>query len=101
MKSFKRFLLLFAGLGLLNSGLKSNDLFYANDPGAQKSSNAQEGTHSYGLDQDRYVMMENADLRVHYRIIGNGPVDVVFIPGWTNPLTVYTKQFDYFRDKAR
>lgn len=58
--------------------------------------------HSNGLDQDRYVVMKNYDnLKVHYRIIGKGPIDVVFIPGWTNPLTVYTKQFDYFRDKAK
>ena len=26
---------------------------------------------------------------------------MVFISGWTNPLTIYTKQFDYFRDKAK
>jgi len=54
-----------------------------------------------GLDQDRWVTMKNFDLKVHYRIIGKGPIDVVFLPGWTNPMTVYTKQFDYFRDKAR
>ena len=45
--------------------------------------------------------MKSMNLKVHYRIIGKGPVDIVFIPGWTNPLTVYTKQFGYFRDKAR
>ncbi len=54
-----------------------------------------------GLDQDRYITMKTMDLTLHYRIIGKGPIDVVFLPGWTNPLTVYTKQFDYFRDKAR
>lgn len=55
-----------------------------------------------GLDQDRYVVMKNYDnFKVHYRIIGKGPIDMVLIPGWTNPLTVYNKQFDYFRDKAR
>jgi pimeloyl-ACP methyl ester carboxylesterase len=58
-------------------------------------------TEVQGLDQDRFVTMQSIDLKVHYRIIGKGPVDMVFIPGWTNPLTVYTKQFDYFRDKAR
>lgn len=58
--------------------------------------------HAHGLDQDRYIVMKNYDdLKVHYRIIGKGPIDVVFIPGWTNPLTVFTKQFDYFRDKAK
>ena len=54
-----------------------------------------------GLDQDRFVMMKEHGLKVHYRIIGKGPIDMVFIPGWTNPLTVYSKQFDYFRKKAR
>jgi len=54
-----------------------------------------------GLDQERWITMKDMDITVHYRIIGKGPIDMVFIPGWTNPLTVYTKQFDYFRDKAR
>jgi pimeloyl-ACP methyl ester carboxylesterase len=54
-----------------------------------------------GLDQDRYITMKSTGLKVHYRVIGKGPIDIVFIPGWTNPLTVFTKQFDYFRDKAR
>ena len=63
-----------------------------------KTSDFSEGD---GLVQDRYVTMKNTGLKVHYRIIGKGPIDVVLIPGWTNPLTVYTMQFDYFRDKAR
>lgn len=54
-----------------------------------------------GLDQDRFVSIKNLDLTVHYRIIGKGPIDVVWLPGWTNPMTVYGKQFEYFRDKAR
>ncbi len=54
-----------------------------------------------GLDQERFVTIKDLDLTVHYRIIGKGPIDVVWLPGWTNPLTVYSKQFDYFRDKAR
>lgn len=54
-----------------------------------------------GLDQERFVTMKESGLKIHYRIIGKGPIDMVFIPGWTNPLTVYTKQFDYFRNKAR
>ncbi|WP_163707974.1 alpha/beta fold hydrolase [Mangrovibacterium lignilyticum] len=54
-----------------------------------------------GLDQERWVMIKDLGLNVHYRIIGKGPIDVVLIPGWTNPLTIYSKQFDYFRDKAR
>jgi len=101
MKTLKRFLFLFVGLGLLVSCSKSDDLFFEDDPGSLKCANVHDGTHPHGLDQDRFVMMKDLDLRVHYRIIGKGPIDVVFIPGWTNPLTVYTKQFDYFRDKAR
>ncbi len=66
-----------------------------------KSRNMIQHNHSYGLDQERWVTMSSIDLKVHYRIIGKGPIDVVFIPGWTNPLEVYTMQFDYFRDKAR
>ncbi|MCY1719052.1 alpha/beta hydrolase [Prolixibacteraceae bacterium Z1-6] len=54
-----------------------------------------------GLDHERFVTMKETGLTVHYRIIGKGPIDMIFIPGWTNPLTVYTKQFEYFRDKAR
>src|SRR5665811_351557 len=40
-----------------------------------------------GLDQERWVTMKGMDLKVHYRIIGKGPIDVVFIPGWTNPVS--------------
>jgi pimeloyl-ACP methyl ester carboxylesterase len=101
MKTLKRFLFLFVVLGLVISCSKSDDLFFADDPGTLKSAKVKEKKHSRGLDQDRYVMMKDEDLMVHYRIIGKGPIDAVFIPGWTNPLTVYTKQFDYFRDKAR
>lgn len=54
-----------------------------------------------GLDQERWVTIKELDMNVHYRIIGKGPINVVWLPGWTNPLTVYDKQFDYFRDKAR
>ena len=58
-----------------------------------------------GLEQDRYVVLENYnDLNVHYKVIGKPDkkkIDVVFIPGWTNPLTVYSKQFNYFRGKTR
>ena len=53
------------------------------------------------IDEDRYVKMNNG-MNIHYRIIGkkNFTNTMVFIAGWTNPVTVYTKQFDYFRDKA-
>lgn len=52
-------------------------------------------------EQDQFITMEDWNLKVHYKVIGKGPIDIVFIPGWTNPLEIYTKQFDYFRDKAR
>ena len=83
------------------AGCNKTDELIENDSVELKSAKNQEQTRSHGLDQDRFVMMKNTDLKVHYRIIGKGPIDVVFLPGWTNPLTVYTKQFDYFRDKAR
>lgn len=58
-----------------------------------------------GLENDRFAVMENYDnLKVHYKVIGKPDkkkIDVVFIPGWTNPLTVYNKQFDFFRGKTR
>ena len=82
---------------LILGSYKSNALMIDNDLVLKKDK-----VHTKVLDQDRYVVMKNYDnLKVHYRIIGKGPIDIVFIPGWTNPLTVYTKQFDYFRDKAR
>lgn len=101
MKTLKRFLFLFVGLGLLISCSKSDDLLLTDDSGSLKGAKVQESTRSHGLDQDRFVMMKDQELMVHYRIIGKGPIDVVFIPGWCNELTIYTKQFDYFRDKAR
>ena len=78
-------------------GCSKTDEFFNEDSNMLKSAN----NSAQGLDQDRFVTMKDVDLKVHYRIIGKGPIDMVFIPGWTNPLTVYTKQFDYFRDKAR
>jgi pimeloyl-ACP methyl ester carboxylesterase len=113
MKALKKLLLLIAVSSLLFSCSK-NDSFLNDDSFLKsKLSDHQYGydkvnTEAQGLDQDRYVTMQVVnnydqliDLKVHYRIIGQGPVDIVWIPGWTNPLTMYTKQFDYFRDKAR
>ncbi len=57
--------------------------------------------HYAGLDQDRYITMRSTGLKVHYRVIGKGPIDMVFLPEYSGPLTIWTKQFDYFRDKAR
>jgi pimeloyl-ACP methyl ester carboxylesterase len=113
MKALKKLLLLIAASSLLFSCSKDDGFLNDDSFLKSKSSDHQYGydkvnTEAQGLDQDRYVTMQVAnnydqfiDLKVHYRIIGQGPVDIVWIPGWTNPLTMYTKQFDYFRDKAR
>ncbi len=99
MKTFKLLFLISVFVGLL-AGCNKDEIFDDN------VNDLKSGTHPIvnkekGLDQERFVRMDEIDLTVHYRIIGKGPIDMVFIPGWTNPLTVYTKQFDYFRDKAR
>ncbi len=95
MKSLTRLLLVMAGLILLFSCSKSDD-FLAQGTTDLKCKNVKPGP-----DQDRYVTMSSLDLKVHYKVIGKGPVDIVFIPGWTNPLEIFCKQFDYFRNKAR
>ncbi len=100
MKTLVKCLFVMLSLSLF-IGCSENDKILPEEPGLMESQRDRERTRSHGLDQDRYVTMKDMDLTVHYRIIGKGPIDVVFIPGWTNPLTVYTKQFDYFRDKAR
>ena len=107
MKTIQKLFLFLAVCGLLFSCSKEDDNLI------EKSASLPNGyekvnTDAQGLDQNRFVTMqvmnkndELIDLKVHYRIIGQGPVDMIWIPGWTNPLTMYTKQFDYFRDKAR
>jgi pimeloyl-ACP methyl ester carboxylesterase len=100
MKTLEKLLLFIAGICLLFACSKSDE-FLSDDSSELKCELKCGHTHHGGLDQDRYITMKSTGLKVHYRIIGKGPVDIIFIPGWTNPLTVYTKQFDYFRDKAR
>jgi len=100
MKTLKKAFLL-ATVICLAAACSKSDEPTDNSSYVLKSRNKIQHNHSYGLDQERYVTMSSIDLKVHYRIIGKGPIDVVFIPGWTNPLEVYTMQFDYFRDKAR
>jgi len=100
MKTLKTLFLFIAVTGLLVSCSKSDDFWGIGSPDSENCY----GKHFNrpgGLDQDRYITMKTTGLRVHYRIIGKGPIDIVFIPGWTNPLEIYSKQFDYFRDKAR
>jgi len=100
MKTLKKIFFLLAVIGFI-AGCSKTDEVLIEDSGTLKKAHVKEQRQSHGLDQDRYVMMKDQNLMVHYRIIGKGPIDVVLIPGWTNPLTVYTQQFDYFRDKAR
>jgi len=98
MKTIRILLFVLAVLCLPLACEKSEDQF-SEDVSAMDLK-CSRGYH-HGSDQDRYVAMRSTGLRVHYRVIGNGPVTIVFIPGWTNPLEIFTKQFDYFRDKAR
>ncbi|MGK7397402.1 MAG: alpha/beta fold hydrolase [Candidatus Cyclobacteriaceae bacterium M3_2C_046] len=64
--------------------------------------NCQENFEPFQISEEhRVVIMEDPDLSIHYRVIGDGPVNMVFVPGWTNPLTAFTKQFEYFNNKAR
>lgn len=99
MKAFIKLFQVMAVIGLLFACTETSD-FYGGE-GLEPTSELSKNNSHRGLDQDRCVTMKSTGLKVHYRIIGKGPIDVVLIPGWTNPLTVYTKQFDYFRDKAR
>jgi len=87
MKTITKLILILAGSFLFLVCQKPNDLLG-------------KGTHDFDS-ADRSVTMKSTGLKVHYQVIGNGPIDIVLIPGWTNPLTVYSKQFEYFRDKAR
>jgi pimeloyl-ACP methyl ester carboxylesterase len=97
MKTLVKLLFVLICLGLCFACTEPEDMFEDTQVMLKKGKKKH-----HGLDQERYVVMKNHDnLKVHYRIIGKGPIDMVFIPGWTNPLTVYTKQFDYFRKKAR
>jgi len=96
----KRFLFFIAGIGLLIACSKSDDFWGSYNHG-NKYGHDKDHFYVKGLDQDRYVVMKSTGLKVHYRIIGKGPVDMVFIPGWGTPLEIFMKQFDYFRDKAR
>jgi pimeloyl-ACP methyl ester carboxylesterase len=98
MKTLLKIFFLMTVISLVTGCNKTEEFFSEN---AVELKKAPIVNPAHGLDQERFVTMKEMDLTIHYRIIGKGPIDMVFIPGWTNPLTVYTKQFDYFRDKAR
>jgi pimeloyl-ACP methyl ester carboxylesterase len=95
MKTLKRIFLLTAVIFLAMTCTK-NDVFIENGATDLKCKNS-----NHVPDQDRYIMMNSLDLKVHYKVIGKGPVTIVFIPGWTNPLEIFCKQFDFFRNRAR
>lgn len=97
MKKIISLLIVVFCLSLITACDKTEEFYVENKLELKSANNS-----AKGLDQDRYVVLKDYNsLKVNYRIIGKGPIDMVFIPGWTNPLTVYTKQFDFFRDKAR
>lgn len=98
MKTILKLIVFTVCIGLFASCEKDEDLL-TNDVDLKKATIVNHDAP--GLDQERFVTMKETGLTVHYRIIGKGPIDMVFIPGWTNPLGIYTKQFDYFRDKVR
>jgi pimeloyl-ACP methyl ester carboxylesterase len=100
MKNIKALLFIVAGLCLPMACEKSGDMINL-DQSAENLKCGRGDDFSHGLDKDRYVIMRSTGLKVHYRVIGKGPIDIVFIPGWTNPLEVFSRQFDYFRHKAR
>ena len=98
MKACLRLLFMMACFSLIITCSKQDDIL--DDSLALKCSPIV-NNNTHGLEQERFVPMKDIDLNVHYRVIGKGPINMVFVPGWTNPLTVYTKQFDYFRHRAR
>lgn len=100
MKTLTRIILMMAVAGMFFACEKA-DGFLEEEAIGLKMGNPPANAAGVGIDQERYVKMKDYDLTVHYRVIGRGPNVMVFIPGWTNPLTVFTKQFDFFRDKAR
>jgi pimeloyl-ACP methyl ester carboxylesterase len=107
MKTIKRLLFFTACICLLTTCTKDNDFFGGGQDDLNYNAEKYCKTH-HGLDQERWITMKVIDnnkqcinLRVHYRIIGKGPIDIVFLPEYSGPLTIWTKQFDYFRDKAR
>jgi len=99
MKTPVKLLFFLVCIGIL-AGCQKDEEIYSED--AFDKSAKMNKHRAHGLDQYRCVFMKDYNnLKVNYRIIGKGPVDMVFIPGWSNSLEVYTHQFDYFRDKAR
>jgi pimeloyl-ACP methyl ester carboxylesterase len=100
MKTLKSLLFIIAGICLLTTCEKSDDLNTDDLTGVELKC-APSNLPPYCFGQDRYVLMKNTHIRIHYKVIGTGSTTLVFIPGWTNPLGIFQKQFDYFKNKAR
>jgi pimeloyl-ACP methyl ester carboxylesterase len=98
MKRLFQFLVL---ASLLFACSESTDIWGEKEPEPFNESTDENARKGEGLDQDRYIVMKNTGLKVHYRIMGKGPIRMVWVPGWTNPNTVFTKQYEYFRDRAK
>lgn len=101
MKTIRIILFVMASICLMMACSEKEEIFSEDISTGENLKCTRGKNHHYGLDQERYVIMKTTGLKIRYRIIGKGPIDIVFIPGATNPLTVYTKQFDFFRYKAR
>lgn len=41
------------------------------------------------------------DLSLYYEKSGNGPIPIVFVPGWTMSSAVFVKQFEHFADSDK
>ena len=98
MKKLLQFLVL---ASMLFACSESTDFWREKEPEPFSESTDENARKGMGLDQDRYIVMKNTGLKVHYRIMGKGPIRMLWVPGWTNPNTVFTKQYEYFRDKPK
>jgi pimeloyl-ACP methyl ester carboxylesterase len=99
MKTLKKLMFVLAGIVILLACSKTDNFLDEGNYNLKCGNVNNDGHH--GFDQERWVTMPGTAMNIHYRVIGKGPIDIVFIPGWTNPLEIFTKQFDYFRGKAR
>lgn len=100
MKTFRSLSLILAGIFLLWSCSKPDEIIPEESSGDNELLQSMEKC-AHGPNTDRFVIMKSTGLKVHYKVIGKGPLTIVFIPGWTNPLEIFRKQFNYFKNKAR
>jgi len=101
MKKIKVFLFLITSMCLLYSCSEPFNAIDEEELVIPELKKVQNNSRCTGRYQDCFVTMKSTGLNEYYRIIGKGPFNVVLIPGWTNLIEVFTKQFDYFKDVAR